>query len=416
MRKSLTALALGAFLVAPGCDGTQTDAPSEVGQTALLQRSIAADAAETNAALETLARAVAAAMADGQARQALHAAVAERFDGAPNVLLSRVLIPTASKGDASAALRTAVASALAAQSRSTPEGASRALAQMATAHARIQIAVPVLFSEWNPAEQVPVVAVVPEGVPEDEIETYRAFDADGNALLLDAKTDPDRPVVVVSLNERVDETGVLRPIYAEAKRLADEAAALREIELEPCEFGQIDCDTPPPPPPPPPPSTNVRTGAHLEKLHRVAIYDDHEGWGKEPAELNVAVYCPGSPQPLFKSLLGDPEPEDVMLYAGIKNNRYDFEQYSYNLNTVGITYFTWDPASVGALCVHNMWEDDGGGTTTTSVTIPASDGFPAVTVSDTRPVNNADMGNVTFLYSDPLSTRRRTSDYELQMK
>ena len=70
---------------------------------------------------------------------------------------------------------------------------------------RFNIAVPVHCESWECSNFIPLVAIQSKN-PET-----KSFDSNGNIELLDTKTAPDSPVVVVGLNERVDLNGDLLP-------------------------------------------------------------------------------------------------------------------------------------------------------------------------------------------------------------
>jgi hypothetical protein len=73
-----------------------------------------------------------------------------------------------------------------------------------------QISVPVHCDKWNEMNYTPLVAISQPGVNEKDLKQIKAYDSDGNVHFLDAKTEPDQPVIVVGMSERVDETGKLK--------------------------------------------------------------------------------------------------------------------------------------------------------------------------------------------------------------
>lgn len=77
------------------------------------------------------------------------------------------------------------------------------LDSLALIHPLLQIAIPTLSTDsieiWDVAEQIPLVAFVPQNAGEE----IPAYDANGTKYALNAKEEPDRLVIVVSENERV---------------------------------------------------------------------------------------------------------------------------------------------------------------------------------------------------------------------
>ncbi|MCF7828432.1 MAG: DUF3103 domain-containing protein [Candidatus Marinimicrobia bacterium] len=68
------------------------------------------------------------------------------------------------------------------------------------------MAYPVGFEQWN--GETPIwVAYTPLTIDDTEWKDIIAFDAQGKRHVLDAKTPPDQPVLVVGINERTDENG-----------------------------------------------------------------------------------------------------------------------------------------------------------------------------------------------------------------
>ena len=390
MRVILTALLIGAVSVIAGCDNA-TQAESSTGFSSA---DVKQDPAELNKDIEEFARTLAMSLGDVRVRQAVHQGVSEQFDGAPNILVKDIQDRTVG----TSTFKDALASALARSASISQTNASQKISQLSSISNQLQIAVPVLADAWDPAAYTPLVAAAPYGIADKEIRHVKAYDTQGNLVLLDGHTTPDRPVIVISLNERTDDSGKIREPY-----LALAAAP----------------GPPSPPPPPQPTPGSVRSGAYTERLERIRIKDDHEIWYDEPADIVTVVMCPGQSTPTFMSALGDPEPEAEFLYAGLNSRgRYIYRESSSHrdFSSLGITYFTWDRTVLGANCSHNLYEDDGGGMTTVSTTVRDMTSGLSTTVTYQRPINNADMGTVTFLYTDPLSTTRGTNDFDLDMK
>jgi hypothetical protein len=68
----------------------------------------------------------------------------------------------------------------------------------------LQISLPVNFEKWDGEEPI-LVAYTPLTIDDIEVEEIYAYDSEGNEHVLDAKTPPDFPVIIVGLNERVED-------------------------------------------------------------------------------------------------------------------------------------------------------------------------------------------------------------------
>ena len=82
---------------------------------------------------------------------------------------------------------------------------------------KLNISVPVLIERWNDLSQKLLVAVA-IGANEKETAYLKAYDGEGNSYLIDAKKEPDAPVIVVGNNERMGYT-IGRAVNSKAKNL-----------------------------------------------------------------------------------------------------------------------------------------------------------------------------------------------------
>ncbi len=71
----------------------------------------------------------------------------------------------------------------------------------------LQVSIPVYCDEWNTEEYTPLVAYLPVDFDERTASVVEAFDTDGNVHQLSIKEEPDYPVIVVSVSERIDSEG-----------------------------------------------------------------------------------------------------------------------------------------------------------------------------------------------------------------
>lgn len=81
------------------------------------------------------------------------------------------------------------------------------VAEIQTTFPNLQVAVPVHCDEWDTENYIPLVAFLPYDYIDQVTPEVQAFDEHGNTYSLSTKEDPERPVIVVSISERVDEEG-----------------------------------------------------------------------------------------------------------------------------------------------------------------------------------------------------------------
>jgi len=85
----------------------------------------------------------------------------------------------------------------------------------------LQISLPVNFEKWD-GEKPILVAYTPLTIDDMEWEDISAYDSEGNEHVLDAKTPPDFPVMVVGINERCDKNGT--PLFIDTNLMYKEKA------------------------------------------------------------------------------------------------------------------------------------------------------------------------------------------------
>ncbi|HYV94278.1 MAG TPA: DUF3103 family protein [Chitinophagales bacterium] len=73
-----------------------------------------------------------------------------------------------------------------------------------------QISVPVHCEEWNTDNDIPLVAISEKDADEKTLQQVKAYDSEGNIHFLSADAEPDMPVIVVGISERVDNNGALK--------------------------------------------------------------------------------------------------------------------------------------------------------------------------------------------------------------
>lgn len=250
-----------------------------------------------NASLETLAKLFAKAVTDVSVRQQIQQQVAKRFDGDTNVLYNNLTATSQLQAQSGG---TDIGQALASLQRggSSLDGLVRSIP-------RLQVAMPTGFDAWDASSEVPLVGFVPVDADDKTIREIKVFDAEGNMQLLDARALPSKPVILLSQNERTDETGqVLSDFSSQSND--------REALLTP---------------------QSCAKNVYMEWLY---LRDDNEPWYK------------GSPEIM---LIATSRNRDLSYHAGFTDADSEGKWYNYH-RFLGCT---------SADVVYYWYEDDGGG-------------------------------------------------------
>lgn len=210
-------------------------------------------AAGVNQSLDSLAKLFARAMTDATMRQNVHAAVAQRFDGDTEVLYKTL--------SNTSGVRSGLAAAYSRGRAVRSSDALSAVDRLAAGIPRFQVAVPAHFDSWDAASYTPLVAYMPAGVQDTTLKTVTAYDASGKAHALDAQVAPARPVIVLGLNERTDDSGKL--LNTEAVSTSREATAATSGQLA------------------------LAATSYQVRMVKVHLIHDNEPWTKGSAEISL---------------------------------------------------------------------------------------------------------------------------------
>lgn len=244
---------LTALVVASGTVALNDSAVAAPAVAAPAQSTTNQSDARVNKSLDSLAKLFARAMTHENMRQSIHAAVAKRFDGDTDVLYTTL----STTSDVRKGLATAYSRGQAIQSAD----ALSAVDRLASDIPRFQIAVPAKFDSWNAASYTPLVAYMPAGVEDTTLKTVTAYDAAGKAYALDAQVAPSRPVIVLGLNERTDNSGrLLHPEALSANRPTTATTS-----------GQ----------------TSLTSTVYQVRMSKVHVINDNEPWTKGSAEISL---------------------------------------------------------------------------------------------------------------------------------
>ena len=89
----------------------------------------------------------------------------------------------------------------------TRSGSESVMKYLQELYPLFQIAVPVGAEGWNPSEYTPTIVFVTEDYEDGVTTRVPGYNADGDFVWVDAINEPDRPVIVINTNERIDESG-----------------------------------------------------------------------------------------------------------------------------------------------------------------------------------------------------------------
>jgi len=239
-----------------------------------------------------------------------------------------------------------------------------------------QISVPVHCEEWNENNYTPLVAIAETGVNENELKPIKAYDSKGNIHWLNAQIQPDKPVIVVGISERIDETGKLKYAFEST------SAADSRVNGQSTILGQIRCPD----------------------------LGDIESWANGKPELRLRIYG-------AKLSQGSTNPAPVYLATKFYTpDRNAIDNKWYVVNTFLFHwYYDWTSPTttyVYGSDVEFHWVEEDGGfyNYTEDVTIggiinPSSGGILGVSESTsfTRKGDDEYIGFVTVHYTNPTS-------------
>lgn len=146
------------------------------------------------AVAEKFAILVAKSLSESDFREFLKDEANKMYDGDYDILVSNVITKKLGSED----FRTKISKQSISKSVSSNE-----IFLLATQNERLNISVPLHIEKWNTSKQLPLVAVS-IGSNETTTTYLKAFDATGRTYLIDAKIEPDVPVIVIGDNERMN--------------------------------------------------------------------------------------------------------------------------------------------------------------------------------------------------------------------
>lgn len=237
---------------------------------------------------------------------------------------------------------------------STPEQ-SKKLESIGNYVPLLNIAVPVNIEKWDTENFTPLVAVRPIGYNEKTTDKIKAYDTEGNIHWLNAKEQPDFPVIVIGLNERTIETAngnvVLKSSNSSftkiAKNKATQPGTKAEYYEDPNDGGSSGGGGGP----------TSNTGKHhingcyeyLTGINCTDI-DQYEGWIAGAPELRLRIFYAD-----FQNSTFDDAKEISILME--PNQRSDVNNTWWELGT-SQQLWTWNYQNTGISQLYSWYEED----------------------------------------------------------
>ena len=163
---------------------------------------------QKNDLISSYAQILASSIADAELRNTIKNESQEQFDGDYDILISKFETLDLDEQNMTVKQKMSERPVL---TRSVKGGFNGSLEELMEEVKKVfpnlQVSVPVHCDEWDPDKYIPMVAFLPCDYDEDTTEYIEAFDVDGNSHMLSAKEEPEFPVIVVSISERIDENG-----------------------------------------------------------------------------------------------------------------------------------------------------------------------------------------------------------------
>lgn len=163
---------------------------------------------QKNDLISSYAQILASSIADTELRNTIKSEAQEQFDGDYDILISTLETLDLNEQNMTVKQKMSERPVLTRSAKGGFEGNLEDLMdEIKKVFPNLQVSVPVHCDEWDPDNYIPMVAFLPCDYDEDTIEYIEAFDIDGNTHILSAVEEPEYPVIVVSVSERIDENG-----------------------------------------------------------------------------------------------------------------------------------------------------------------------------------------------------------------
>ena len=224
----------------------------------------------------------------------------------------------------------------------TPESAL-AIKEFILANPRLQVAIPVNVERWNTSSAISTLSLGAD-YDDQRTPTVSGYDARGNRISVSATEEPTTPYLVVSQNERIDNSGRL------LTGLAGETRTGSTLDTRNC-YGLDN-------------KWEFMNSAKVSNMSAI------EGWLLGGPELRFGIKQTNG------TAINSPGPMASTCRSCINNSWKTF-----NLNL-----FNWSQATYGSAVIVSVEEYDGGVITTIPITVVVS----GVTISTSIPIWNND--------------------------
>ena len=336
-------------------------------------------AASIDESLDNAALSIASSLKDQAVRSLIKAEALKQFDGDYDILYQSIK-NTSIKGRSLESILSGNTQARLPQAN----GFEKMVANVPN----FQISVPVNCEKWNEMNYTPLVAIAQPGIDEKSLKQIKAYDSDGNVHFLDARTEPDQPVIVVGMSERVDATGKLKYDFEKGS-----TAATARTNGQNTILGQIKC----------PNLSNI------------------ESWANGKPELRLRVF--GSQ--LFR---GSTTPTAVTITTKFYNpERSAVDGVWHTTNTSLFNwYYTWTSTTslvYGSQTKFAWVEEDGGTSVKVNVSLGGTIGSSSgsninvgVKTSFTIQDNDENLGDANVYFTDGTSWNVYSTGSELEFE
>jgi|GEM_PF-3646733 len=162
-----------------------------------IELSTKADSKTINQNIETLALLISNASENVEFRQLIKNEVGKQFDGDYDALLLS-LIGKEISGETFERILA---------NNSNGKFTSDQIINMIKSSGYLQMSIPVLFEEFDPIKNKPLIVAIPIEINEKTVENFIGYDSNGAQVAVTAKSAPNEPVIAIMESERVDENG-----------------------------------------------------------------------------------------------------------------------------------------------------------------------------------------------------------------
>jgi hypothetical protein len=252
-------------------------------------------------------------------------------------------------------------------------------AKKAASIANFQLAVPVNIESWEAKTTATLVTYMPVGVNDTEVKWLKAYDAAGKIHWLDARVEPNFPVIVIGSSERRLTDGAPDPRFKKIMQMVD-----------PDDGGSGGGGGTTGG------STSTTTAHYCDRAYNTGKYDyityakfqnidrkrDVEPWALGEAEMYVKV--------LFATPQGSVSDVKYGVWNDWGNTNWIGEYFTKEVN-LNCQAIKWDRAKYGDVMKYVWMEEDGGNWGTITVTVePKAWGVSLGKVEYKLPIQNND--------------------------